>query len=60
MQRPEVMLEMDYDMALDVMANYYSVGRVHCHLAEMDHFLPLSWLHSMRTSDQLRHSDATI
>ena len=43
----EVLVEMDYDTALDVMAKHYSVGRVHCQLAQrkvksvVDHFLPL-------------------
>ena len=38
---------MDYDIALDVLAKHYSVGRVHCQLAQrkvksvVDHFLPL-------------------
>ena len=33
-QRLEVLVEMDYDIALDVLAKHYSVGRVHCQLAE--------------------------
>ena len=32
-QHLEVLVEMDYDIALDVMAKHYSVGRVHCQLA---------------------------
>ena len=34
LQRPEVLVEMDYDIALDVLARHHSVGRVHCQLAE--------------------------
>ena len=33
-QRLEVLVEMDYDRALDVLAKHYSGGRVHCQLAE--------------------------
>ena len=34
LQRPEVMVEVDYDNCLDFLAKHYSVGRVHCQLAE--------------------------
>ena len=33
-QRLEVLVELDYDKALDVLATHYSVGRVHCQFAE--------------------------
>ena len=34
LQRPEVLVETDYDIALDLMAKHYSVGRVHRQRAE--------------------------